>query len=139
MREILKIRSEEEDVSLDEDALQYLAQLSKEASLRYAMQLITTGSLVAAKDRCATVGLKHLKRVYDLFYDEKRSAQHVDMHHEHYMFHHVDDSGRKSALYSNSAGGDASSVGDVEMLAPSGPSSLRAASGDAATDAMNAD
>jgi len=45
--QILQIRCEEEDVELDEDAMELLTDIGTETSLRYAIQLITVASLVA--------------------------------------------------------------------------------------------
>ncbi|VDP36464.1 unnamed protein product [Echinostoma caproni] len=46
---ILKIRCEEEDVDISEDALVVLTRIGMQTSLRYAIQLITTASLVCRK------------------------------------------------------------------------------------------
>ncbi|NWT94516.1 RUVB2 protein, partial [Urocynchramus pylzowi] len=48
-RQILKIRCEEEDVEMTEDAYAVLTRIGLETSLRYAIQLITAASLVARK------------------------------------------------------------------------------------------
>ena len=48
-REILKIRCEEEDVEMADDALALLTKIGMETTLRYAIHMITTASLVAAK------------------------------------------------------------------------------------------
>jgi len=42
-------RCEEEDVEMTEDALMVLTRIGMETSLRYAIQLITTASLVCHK------------------------------------------------------------------------------------------
>merc|ERR1711963_192358 len=47
--EILKIRCEEEDCEVSEDGLQVLTRIASEASLRYAIQLITIANLVCRK------------------------------------------------------------------------------------------
>lgn len=46
---ILKIRCEEEDVDIAEDALVVLTRIGMQTSLRYAIQLITTASLVCRR------------------------------------------------------------------------------------------
>ncbi|KAJ0184232.1 hypothetical protein K1T71_000655 [Dendrolimus kikuchii] len=53
LKEILNIRCEEEDCQMSSDALTVLTRVATETSLRYAIQLITTASLVA-KRRKAT-------------------------------------------------------------------------------------
>ena len=55
---ILKIRAEEEDVDMAEDAMGLLTKVGMETSLRYAIQIITSASLVCAKRKgmlCACV------------------------------------------------------------------------------------
>jgi DNA helicase TIP49 (TBP-interacting protein) len=42
-------RCDEEDIAVDNDALQLLTKIGMETSLRYVMQLITTASLVCYK------------------------------------------------------------------------------------------
>merc|ERR1712179_320827 len=45
IKQILKIRCEEEDVEMSDDALTVLTRIGMETSLRYSIQLITTASL----------------------------------------------------------------------------------------------
>ncbi len=49
LRQILKIRTLEEDVEMNSDALDLLTKIASETSLRYAIQMITTAALVSAK------------------------------------------------------------------------------------------
>ena len=48
---VLEFRSscEEEDVEISDDAVEILTKIAQEASLRYAIQLITTANLVCRK------------------------------------------------------------------------------------------
>ena len=55
MKQILKIRCEEEDSEMQEDALVVLTRISMETSLRYAIQLITVANLVARKRKAMEV------------------------------------------------------------------------------------
>ncbi|KAG8567843.1 hypothetical protein GDO81_013801 [Engystomops pustulosus] len=48
-KQILKIRCEEEDVDMSEDAYTVLTRIGLETSLRYSIQLITAASLVCRK------------------------------------------------------------------------------------------
>ncbi|KAF0981493.1 hypothetical protein FDP41_012150 [Naegleria fowleri] len=73
LKQIIQIRCEEEDVKLNEKALNLLVKISQETSLRYALQLITTASLVAQKRKSSEVGVEDVKRVFGLFVDVKRS------------------------------------------------------------------
>lgn len=60
---ILRIRCEEEDVEMTEDALELLTKIGMEASLRYAMHMIMAASLVALKRKAAEVRLTGLDGV----------------------------------------------------------------------------
>lgn len=56
IKQILKIRCEEEDVEMSDDAITVLTKIGKETSLRYAIQLITTANL-ASKKRKVTLSI----------------------------------------------------------------------------------
>ncbi|KAL0214441.1 hypothetical protein P9112_006625 [Eukaryota sp. TZLM1-RC] len=73
--EILKIRSEEEDVLISEEAMALLTEIGKATSLRYAIQLISTANIVCAKRKGSEVSVDDIRRVYDLFVDVERSSQ----------------------------------------------------------------
>lgn len=49
IKQILKIRCEEEDVNMDEDAIDLLTQIGIEASLRYSIHLIAASHLVSSR------------------------------------------------------------------------------------------
>ena len=55
LKEILKIRCEEEDCEMTDDALTVLTRIAVETSLRYAIQLITTASLVSRRRKSTEV------------------------------------------------------------------------------------
>lgn len=84
---ILKIRCEEEDVSLTEEAMILLARIGMETSLRYAMQLITTANVVALKKKSTTVGKEELKKVFSMFLDERRSSEFLEQYQQQFLFH----------------------------------------------------
>lgn len=87
IQQILKIRCEEEDVEMSDDALSILTKIGEETSLRYAIQLITTAYLVCRKRKATEVGVEDVKRVYSLFLDERRSTQYLSDSQQEYMFH----------------------------------------------------
>lgn len=74
LKQIIKIRCEEEDVDLEEEALNDLTTIAEKTSLRYAIQLITTSSLISKRKNSKQVGVNDIKRAYSLFLDEKRSS-----------------------------------------------------------------
>ena len=89
IQSILKIRCEEEDVEMTEDALDLLTTIGAETSLRYSIQLITTASLVAQKRKAAEVDVQDIRRVYSLFIDLKRSSQFLKDYQDEYMFSEI--------------------------------------------------
>jgi hypothetical protein len=56
IKQILKIRCEEEDVEMADDALTVLTKIGKETSLRYSIQLITTAHLACKKRKVSPRG-----------------------------------------------------------------------------------
>lgn len=89
MREIIRIRAEEEDVTLAEASLNLLTKIGRDNSLRYALHLITTSHLVARKRKSATVEISDVRKVYSLFMDVNRSTQTLLEHQKQYLFSEV--------------------------------------------------
>ncbi|XP_046383858.1 ruvB-like 2 [Ischnura elegans] len=90
LKEILKIRCEEEDVEMSDDAMIVLTRIALETSLRYAIQLITTSGLVARKRKKTEVTIEEIKKVYSLFLDEHRSTQFLKEYQDEFMFNEDD-------------------------------------------------
>lgn len=88
-KQILKIRCEEEDCEMAEDALTVLTRIGMETSLRYAIQLITLASLVARKRGSAETEIEDVKRVYSLFLDQSRSSQFLKDYQDQFMFSEI--------------------------------------------------
>lgn len=85
LRQIVKIRCEEEDVNVDGEAMSELTKIAKESSLRYAIQLITTSNLIASKrNNSKTVTLRDIQHAYRLFLDEKRSSKFLEEYESHF-------------------------------------------------------
>ncbi|GJV71338.1 RuvB-like protein 2 [Tanacetum coccineum] len=74
-RKILDIRCQEEDVDVSDDARVLLTKIGVETSLRYAINLITTATLACQKSKGKVVEMEDVNRVYELFWDVKRSTQ----------------------------------------------------------------
>ncbi|XP_033751881.1 ruvB-like 2 [Pecten maximus] len=89
IKQILKIRCEEEDVEMTDDALTVLTKIGMETSLRYAIQLITVASLVCRKRKGSEVDVDDIKRVYSLFLDESRSSQFLKEYQQEFMFNEM--------------------------------------------------
>ncbi|ETS64510.1 hypothetical protein PaG_00975 [Moesziomyces aphidis] len=85
LKQILTIRAAEEEVSLKPEALEVLTRMASETSLRYAINLITTANLAAKRRKADAVEVVDVRRVYNLFVDEKRSVQYLKEHAEQFM------------------------------------------------------
>ncbi|KAF4375164.1 hypothetical protein F8388_017310, partial [Cannabis sativa] len=90
IRQILDIRCQEEEVDMSEEAKGLLTKIGVDTSLRYAINLITSGSLACLKRKGKTVELEDINRVYHLFLDVKRSTQYLMEFQNQYMFNNED-------------------------------------------------
>ncbi|EED83707.1 predicted protein [Postia placenta Mad-698-R] len=95
IQEIIKIRCEEEDVNLADNALQVLTTMAAQTTLRYALNLISCGQVIARKRRSERVEVEDLRRAYVYFMDEKRSVQWLKEQQGTLMFEEVEDEGAK--------------------------------------------
>lgn len=86
IHQILKVRCEEEDVEMADDALELLTRIGMETSLRYAIQMVIAASLAAEKRKSSEVEIEDIKRVYTLFVDVKRSTQFLMEYQNEFMF-----------------------------------------------------
>ncbi|KAL0450145.1 UNVERIFIED_CONTAM: RuvB-like 2 [Sesamum latifolium] len=89
IRKILDIRCQEEDVEMSGDAKILLTKIGEDTSLRYAINLITSAALACQKRKGKIVEMEDISRVYELFYDVKRSTQYLMEYHSQYMFSEV--------------------------------------------------
>ena len=96
-RQILSVRIEEEEVDMEDDALELLTRIAKETSLRYAIHMIIASSLVAQKRKSSKVQLKDIERVYGLFVDVKRSTKFLMEYQSEFMFNELHEEDKKDA------------------------------------------
>lgn len=89
--QILQTRCQEEDVETTEPAQNLLSKIAMETSLRYAIHLITTASLVARKRKSPVVDVEDIRRVYNLFVDIKRSTQFLIEYQKDFMCSEIAD------------------------------------------------
>ncbi|KAF8174964.1 DNA helicase [Pholiota molesta] len=75
IQQIIQIRCQEEDVQLTADAATVLTSMAMQTTLRYALNLIACGRVIARKRRAEQVDVADLRRAYSYFMDEKRSVQ----------------------------------------------------------------
>ncbi|GMR33202.1 hypothetical protein PMAYCL1PPCAC_03397, partial [Pristionchus mayeri] len=71
---IVKVRAEAEGVYLETEALNHLASLGVESSLRYVLQLLTPSKLIADMSGRRTATKQDVIEAATLFIDSKRSA-----------------------------------------------------------------
>lgn len=89
-RKILKVRCEEEDVEMTDDALELLTKIGMETSLRYAIHMIIAASLKAEKRKSAEgVEIQDIQRCYSLFVDVKRSTQFLMEYQNEFMYNEM--------------------------------------------------
>lgn len=94
IKQILKIRCEEEDVEISDDALNVLTKIGKETSLRYSIQLITLSSIISRNRKAREVTIEDVKRVYEVFLDEARSSDNLREYEQYFMFNDLSDEKR---------------------------------------------
>lgn len=75
IREIVKIRAREEKIEVDEEAVEYLAELGEKTSLRYAVQLLAPASVLAKGGK---VEKEHVEKAKEYFADLNRSMEFVE-------------------------------------------------------------
>jgi len=73
--QILSIRANVESISIDEPALQYLAQLGAKSSLRYAVQLLTPAKILSKTYGKPSITKEDIEEASSLFFDAKTSAK----------------------------------------------------------------
>ncbi|KAI0756216.1 TIP49-domain-containing protein [Daedaleopsis nitida] len=73
--QIIKIRCEEEDVTLTDKALEILTGLASDTTLRYVLNLISCAQMLARKRKAEAIEEVDIRRAYVYFWDEKRSVQ----------------------------------------------------------------
>jgi len=90
LKQILKIRTEEEDAEISDEALTVLTKIANETSLRYAIQLISVAGLTAKKRKGTEISIEDIKKVYSLFLDEQRSTDFLKEYQDEFMFNYSD-------------------------------------------------
>ena len=85
IREILKIRAEEEGVNLTDEALEYLTKIGVEASLRYAVQLLSPAAENAKAENKSIVDKKDVETVRSLFSDVRKSVEYLKRYEEYML------------------------------------------------------
>merc|ERR1712061_434189 len=92
LRTILKIRCEEEDCEIADDALTVLTKIAVDASLRYSIQLISIANLICRRRKGNEVAVADIKRAYTLFHDEARTVQFLNEYSKEFLYNEDGDS-----------------------------------------------
>ena len=77
VQQIIKLRANEECVDLEIEALDELGKIAQETSLRYALQLMTTGSISMDNHNRKRIALEDICEVRKLFLDVSQSAKYL--------------------------------------------------------------
>lgn len=85
VREILKIRAEEEGVQVSEDALDLLTDYGEENSLRYSVWLLAPAASRAEHNGRGEVSVEDVKAVKNRFASISESVQHVKEYEEKFL------------------------------------------------------
>jgi RuvB-like protein 2 len=72
-------------VTLAPDALSVLSKIGIETTMQYAMQLLITSHLIAAKWKSMTVEMNDIQRAYTLFLDQARSVKYLETNAEEFV------------------------------------------------------
>lgn len=75
MVQILKIRSQIEGITMDQEALVAIGDLGTKTTLRYAVQCLTPAYLLAKINGKESITKDDVKEITELFYDAKASAK----------------------------------------------------------------
>lgn len=82
IKSILKIRAEEEDVKLSDEALNHLAKVGSKTSMRYAVQLIAPAGEIASTNGREEISRDDAKEARELFISVEDSVEILKEHEE---------------------------------------------------------
>lgn len=85
MMQILKLRANVENIAINDESLQQLAEIGVNTTLRYAVQIMTPASLLSKVSGKDLVGKDEINEISELFYDAKSSAKILAEKEDKYM------------------------------------------------------
>ncbi|EDV21554.1 RuvB-like 1 [Trichoplax sp. H2] len=85
MIQILKIRSQTEEINCDSESLEYLGEIGSQTTLRYAVQLLTPSHLLSRINGHENIQRNDVEEINKLFYDAKSSAKILAAQNDKYM------------------------------------------------------
>ncbi len=78
IREIVEIRAENEDIEFEDEALDALAEIGDESSLRYASHLIAPANDIAEQQGEEVITKEHVEKAREHFIDVNQSSKHLE-------------------------------------------------------------
>lgn len=87
IREILRIRANEEKVKIEKDALEKLTEIGAKSSLRYAVQLLSLAAQNSRVEKREKVAAEDVERVSNLFMDIGEATDHLRKYEDKLMYH----------------------------------------------------
>ncbi|MCS7096179.1 MAG: RuvB-like domain-containing protein [Candidatus Bathyarchaeota archaeon] len=87
IKEILRIRSNEEKTKLENDALEKLAEVGAKSSLRYAVQMLSLAAQNAKSFNREKITLEDVQRVDELFMDVAEASEYLRKYEEKLLVH----------------------------------------------------
>lgn len=87
IREILKIRSKEEEIGIKGKALEKLTGVGARTSLRYSVQILSLAAINAKRANHKQITVSDVERVNKLFMDISEATEHLKKYEEKMMIH----------------------------------------------------
>jgi TBP-interacting protein len=87
VREIIKIRAEEMEIELTNEALEKLVELGVKKSLRYAVQLMEPARILAETRGSSKIEARDVENASKLFIDVSMSVEYLKQYEEKFMKH----------------------------------------------------
>jgi len=87
IREILRIRADEEKIKLEKEAIEKLAEVGAKSSMRYAVQLLSLAAQNAKSHKRDKVEVEDVQRVDDLFLDALEASEYLRKYEEKLLVH----------------------------------------------------
>merc|ERR1711934_503685 len=83
--QILSIRAKAEGIEVDDEALAFASQVGQDASLRFAVQLLTPGRVLAGTAGRTNIAKGDFEEINHLFLDAKASASRLQKESDKYL------------------------------------------------------
>jgi len=85
LREIIRIRADEEEIPLTDEALEVLTDIAEQRSLRYAIQLMEPARIIAEREGRTKVAAEDVKRAASYFVDVRESVEYIREFEKHFL------------------------------------------------------